>query len=266
MTSMSKVFWQMTKERARQVTQLIEIDLGVIAVLVIMRLLGRLSTDDVLGFSTLFGLITVMVGFIAQAQSQEQVWVQNRWRLVPIADWKLYCASTLSNLATSVYLWAVIAAITTVEVLVSGVKGYWSNTDLTVLATVLILVLVVLMLLWTLISLEHMLITMITDFLPGMQEKWLRRVIIFASILVSLKLVDWFFSGLGWLIKETGITGASLNSSMTIGGGGLTMHGTVLADLWLSIGVFAVAALLLGVLNCYLLSHWVETKQTPTAV
>lgn len=266
MTSTSKVFWQMTKERVRQVTQLIEIDLGVIAVLVVMRLLGRLSTEDVLGFSTLFGLITVMVGFFAQAQSQEQVWVQNRWRLVPITDWKLYCASTLSNLATSVYLWAVIAAVTTVEVLVSGVKGYWSNTDLTVLATVLILVLVVLVLLWTLISLEHMLTIMITDFLPGMQEKWLRRVIILVSIVVSLKLVDWFFTGLGWLIKATGISGASLDSAVTFSGSGMTMHGTVLADLWLSIGVFIGAVLVLGVLNCYLLSHWVETKQTPAAV
>lgn len=263
MTSTRKVFWQMTKERGRQVTQLIEIDLGVIAVLVVMRLLGRVSTNDVLGFSTLFGLITVMVGFIAQAQSQEQVWVQNRWRLVPIADWKLYCASTLANLTVSLYLWVVIALITAVEVLVSGSKGNWSNPDFTLVANVLILVLVMLLLLWTLISLEHMLITMITDFLPGMQEKWLRRVIILASIVVSLKLVDWFFSGLGWLIKVTGITGASLHSSMTINGGGLTMHGTVLPDLWLSIGVFALAVVLLSTLNCYLLSRWVETKQTP---
>ncbi|MFD1393753.1 hypothetical protein ACFQ3L_09265 [Lacticaseibacillus jixianensis] len=266
MTSTSKVFWQMTKERVRQVTQLIEIDLGVIAVLVVMRLIGRLSSEDVLGFSTLFGLITVMVGFVAQAQSQEQVWVQNRWRLVPLADWKLYCASTLANLATSVYLWAVIAAVTTVEVLVSGVKGYWSNTNLVVLASVLVLILVMLMLLWTLISLEHMLTTMITDFLPGMQEKWLRRVIILVSIVVSLKLIDWFVDGITWLVNRAGITGASFNSSVTINGSGMVMHGTVLADLWLTIIMFAGAVLILSVLNCYLLSHWVETKQTPAAV
>lgn len=266
MTSTGKVFWQMTKERVRQATQLIEIDLGVIAVLVVMRLIGRLSSEDVLGFSTLFGLITVIVGFVALAQSQEQVWVQNRWRLVPIADWKLYCNSTLANLVTSAYLWVVIGLITTAEVLLLGVNGAWSNTNFAVMTSVLALVLVMLTLLWTLISLEHMLTTIITDFLPGMQEKWLRRVIILVSIVVSLKLLDWFFNGLTWLIKTVGITGASLNSSVTISRSGMALQGTVLADIWLTTIVFAGAVLILSVLNCYLLSRWVETKQTPAAV
>lgn len=77
MTSGFKVWWQLTKERGRQAIQLLWVDLGVVAVLVVMRLLGRLTAADLLGFSIMFGMLTALVAFIAEAQGQEQVWVTN---------------------------------------------------------------------------------------------------------------------------------------------------------------------------------------------
>ncbi|KRN19130.1 hypothetical protein FC75_GL000229 [Lacticaseibacillus camelliae DSM 22697 = JCM 13995] len=262
MTSGFKVWWQLTKERGRQAIQLLWVDLGVVAVLVVMRLLGRLTAADLLGFSIMFGMLTALVAFIAEAQGQEQVWVTNRWRLVPVAEWKLSGASVLANAATSLGLWAVLSIVSFGLALVDPAQDiHWGLPGPYVLPLA-VLILMLALLVWAIISLAHMLSLMITDFLPGMQEKWLKRLLTFVIILVAIKLVDWFFAGLTWLFKLTGIPSAAFSYSGTVGG---TFHGAVTGDLWLAIATFAVGVLILSLVNMYLLSHWVETKQVQAA-
>ncbi|MFD1485167.1 hypothetical protein ACFQ5J_07985 [Lacticaseibacillus baoqingensis] len=260
MTSFKQVWWVMAKERGRQLTQLLGIDLAVVVVLIVMRLIGRLSAIDLVGFTTLMALITAVAGFVAMAQSQEQVWVTNRWRLIPVANWRLYLASTLANTLAIVLLWVVLGVL---EIGIATLEGFgvdgsvWrdlANGTLPFLAIVLAFTL----LLWSLISLAHMLSLVITDFLPGTQGKWLRRGLTFIIVLVALKLVDWLFTGMAWLIEKLGISPAAFTY---FGGSVMAFQGSVVADMWLAVGMVSLGAVVLSVINCYLLAHWVETKQ-----
>jgi hypothetical protein len=257
---MGKVTWQLVKERGHKLLQLLGLYLLVMMILVVVSLLGRLGASELFGIGVSFGMLTAIAGFLSLAVSQERVWVSNRWRLVPIANWKLYAASTLANVVATVLLWLLLGLIILALAMVKPVQIDWPIEAVPFALSFGCLFLVMLLLLGCLISLAHMLSLMITDFLPGMKEKWLKGLLTFGVVLVALKLVAWFFDGISWLFRVMGFSATAVDYST---GTALTaqISQVIIVDMWLAIAIFLVGSVCLSLVNCYLLRYWVETKQ-----
>ncbi|WP_056989835.1 hypothetical protein [Lacticaseibacillus camelliae] len=260
MAKTGKVLGQMLRERVRRVAAVLAVELIILAIYTVMWALHRVASSDLMG-AGLFGIFAGIASFVILARAQEKVWVENRWRLVPLADWKLYGVSTLANALTMAGAWLVIWLFDIGLWLIDGRRDFGFQPQIDQLgATMFFLVFMLLVLSWSFISLAHMLSLVITDFLPDLRAKWLRGLLTVGIVLIALRLGGWLFRGMMWLV---GLLGIDMNASIEIGA---HVPSIAYVYLWVAIGLIAVGAMIFSIGCCIMLRRWVETKQPQQVV
>lgn len=252
MTSLMNVSKNLIFEKWKLMNWVFGIDaIAVIGIYLLMLIKGQLNANNVMGTAVLsFGLVNFVV-FILLSRSNEHILTSNNYRLIPVTDTKLYLGNILTTFAAFIYL-QILEGV--VEVIIAGASGQFNSTEYgikgaidfgTVIQILLLLVLMPL-LLWSAITLIHLLISWIGGFVPFGSQKFVRFVLYL--------VVTWL--GLTVFRIITGAIFKMISSTLSEGISSLSQFNTVT---WLGLGVMFAWVVVVTLINIYLQKRWVET-------
>lgn len=263
----------MRKGRVNTMTNLLRITLknrlplvhGVLGVTVLVwaGMLGMVlfNHEAVVGIEAAGLLLSLMllgdiVLFVLLARQQERVWVSDFYRLMPQSAGRLVAANWLSTLLTLLYYWVLALVVcSVVGGLTHAGRFFTGQVSLSAIALIGATYLVVHVFLWSIISLTHLLLRLVTSFLPDIRQKLVRNAIALAMGALILFALDFVLRPVQWLLRPffdavaKGPTMVGLSVSL---GQGL-----------LNLGVFVVVIGGFGVICRYLIHHWLDTTQRP---
>lgn len=193
-----------------------------------------------------------LVAFIRMAKYNEDVYQSNAIRLIPTSDTKIY----LSNLSTTVigflYFMIVQAVLHVITDLIAGnhmasimaqmFQGYGLSKaqSIGIILMSLLIMIAVIVMVWTTISLIHLIMLSIDAFLPIGRQRIIRGILYIIISLAIIRLGTAFFN-----IYGTVMNGLSLG------------WGTAFSLL----GVLVLVAALEALANILLMNKFVETAQ-----
>lgn len=251
MTSFGKLLVTMWQEKNRTVYQLTGIGLIGLIVWTLFEVF-RGNSFSVIGdlSAMVFGLVGFVL-FILLARDQEHVWTANNYRLIPVSDTKLYTANVLTTLLSYVYF----VVIQVVIIFICSLTNFgdpFGQSSVVYYDTFGVMMLMAALLLfgWIFISTIHLVTTSVAAFLPAFRQRLIRVILAIIVFFVVVNIVSWMQKLL------SSVLGNMVNLNM-LGGTPTAQLGSATL---IAAGYFLVSAVILSVVNVYLMKHWVETS------
>lgn len=262
MTHFRHYFAACLRQRTRLFGFACGLEVAIVAGIIFLMAIGWINSDlsvaSAQGALVSGGILAAVVLYIRLAAFTEHTWGRNLDRLVPISESARYTANQLATLVwfcafflLQIVLWNLFAVLDGGAFnFTSGDWGFGSW----------LLAVLTLSFLWgfVLVSLVHLLTTLITTFLPGRRQKLVTQVL---YVVVAIAVI-WFIN---WVIDLiTHIAGSALkgwfNHAFNVEG---THFGEHPGILFIALAVFALIIAGFSAVNVYLLKHWTETQTQP---
>ncbi|MFC6275273.1 ABC transporter permease [Levilactobacillus tangyuanensis] len=255
MTNLWSAIKAMSGSRFRQMNQILLIDLIAIAVTTLWTAVtGHFADVTILSSVSGWAFVTTAVSFVMLAVASERAFTSDSLRLIPLSDGKFYFANLVASFGQLLYVWVAQAILGAIGLLFAWgtitreLRGIWSwNAGLQTPgdlfqtgATLLILAFMIWLVIWSTISLAHLVTNVITRFLPRFRQQVVSFVLYVAIIWVTIRLVSF----VGGLVQKF--------SSLLIGQQDL-------GQLWIAILSLAIISALEIAANLFMLKKWVET-------
>lgn len=265
MTSFGTMFRALNRNKFSLINQIFLVELLAVVVSALWTLVtGHFSSMTLFYSFISWGSIAWWVAFILLSRKNEQTFMQDTYRLVPIGDGGFYGANVLSSLVELLYFSVVQAVVLVITMLIGGMgnvdsdmhaflngffdgsgwhaalSGMPANWPWLFLGMVIV-ALGILLLVWTTITLIHFLTSVISNFLPRGRQ----RVVLVILYIVVIWLVTRIISLLVMLYTKytSGFVGAHVAS-----------------QIYLAAGAIVILLVLEVVANIFLLKKWVETQ------
>lgn len=210
------------------------------------------------GVSVIFFAL-MFAGFVNLAVMQERMWVGNVWRLTSTPGWQLYLSGLLTSLLVYVVSFVIGTAGLAVWSTLIGENTYgFVQPNLAFVALIVLFTVVFPLLGWTFISLIHMVSNIAGDYLPILKQQTVRFLTILVLVFIGSNLVGRTVGLLAQVMIPGRVGDFEVNSLSSA----ITVVSRYSPQFWSTIAVFGVVVLILGILNAYLISRWLETNQT----
>lgn len=237
----------MVRQKASRVHMVVGIQLvATIISLIWIILKHQFIRSGLIGISVSYAMIAMFATFILLALSTERVWNDNFFRLIPISDAKLYLANIGSTFFTFIYFLALEIIINVIFMLTDLPDAAFPAHSLAYGNGGLVFALSLILGGWVLISLIHLIGRSLTIFLPEARHK-LINLILYAVVAVGV-------------FKLLGMATNLLNSTFSFLYTG-RLNTDLINVLFIYCGFILVSAVIMSLINIYLLNKWVETKQ-----
>lgn len=239
-------------EKWKQMNWIVAIDLIFLLAITIIHIFTNGFSNQAEFLFVSFNITMVVaniVAIIVLARKNEQVLTSNNYRLLPVADTKLYLGNLLTALLAFIYLQII-------EGVISGILYIFTNSDASSFGSfgngnmfnaalsVMLLMILGLVVLWTGITLVHLISNLISGFLPFGRQKFVKFVLYLVIIFVALGIFNYTT---GNIFKMIYINQELVNLNQ--------FTDTV----WISNGIFFAWSVVFSVINIYLLRRWTET-------
>lgn len=144
-------------------------------------------------------LMALLVGFVFLATANERVYVSNKYRLLPLKDVTLYLSNMISSLLTYFYL-----VVGEVIIYLAAIKLFPNPYDNTMFSgfnsvkqysfklSILLIFILGIIMVWSGITVLHMVINWITSFLPFGKQNLVKSIVAFIVALVFLTPFKFF--------------------------------------------------------------------------
>ncbi|MFC6254244.1 hypothetical protein ACFP1H_06545 [Secundilactobacillus hailunensis] len=252
MTKFTALVPALLRDRFKSINRIIVLFLVVVVVngvmLAIQNGVANLGTG-LMGAIGFWSSLAFLIVFIRMAMYNESVYQSDAIRLIPTSDTKIYLGSLSATVIGMLYFGVVQAVI---NAIVAFASGNWSNYFMSsdgglstmkiieiVLMTLLIFVASIVMV-WTTISLIHLIILSIGAFLPIGRQRLIRGILYIVVSLAIIRTAVGVFHIYGMVM-----------SGLSVG------WGTAFA----SLGAIVLVAVLESVANVLLMNKFVETAQ-----
>jgi len=204
----------------------------------------------------IFSLVIVnIVGIVMFARSNERVLTSNNYRLIPTSATKLYFTNLLTTFISFIYLWILESVVGGIVYALSGINhqtmsfaGINTTEDWGMAGRFYLFLILSIILIWSAITLIHLLASWISSFLPFGKQKFVTFILYLVVIWLSSVIFNFTTSGVFKLLYNFGtgrvVSISSFNSIMNVGSG--------ISFAWIAI---------FTVVNIYLLKRWTETKR-----
>lgn len=256
MTKFSSVFGALLSGRIRRVHQVALTGLIAIVVTTAWTMIPGnfdLANGDLFGIIGGWSFVVYLVLFVEMARFTERAFVSDSIRLMPLNDTKLYLANLTASMVAFLYgvllqvLLHVVGGLLSWHAFSKTLSEMWvahpGNYPIWVIVlSILCLMFLVLVMMWTTISLIHLVTTSISLFLPASRQKAVQVILYIFVTFVILYIAQLVFRA------PTGTMSALHTTS--------TGAGPVLINLiWI-----AVVIVIESLLNVLMLKRWVETS------
>lgn len=246
-------------EKWKLMNWILGIDLIALVAILLLRILtegfsGALTSSD--SFSMfIFSLVVVnMVSFIMLARNNERVLTSNNYRLIPTSETKLYSSNILTTFIAAIYLQILEMVVGVILYFINGNASFpgeppvGTTGNLGIFFQILLLTILIPIMVWSGITLVHLLINWISGFLPFGKQKLVMFILYFAVTWLTLVIFNF----------------ATGNIFRLIYGDGHMMQftlGKLSNTLWISSGIIFVWVVIFTALNIYFLKRWTETNR-----
>ena len=120
MTRMRTLNNQLFFNRWKMINLVFLFDLMVLGIIILIDMISNKMTfklvklDKLYMYYMLIAFFAYVVSFVLLAKDNERVLFSNKYRMIPITEWKLYFSNILSSLLTLVYLWFLEGIVNTI--------------------------------------------------------------------------------------------------------------------------------------------------------
>ncbi|MFC6182245.1 ABC transporter permease [Lactiplantibacillus daowaiensis] len=253
MTSFGSLFKAMSRDKFRQMNQLLALELiATVVTLIWVAIKGEFSSSTLMFATMGWAPLPSVVGVIILAFGIEKTYTADSFRLMPVEETKLYSTNLLTSLVNLVYFTIIQAVVCSIAVSIAffsdGGASMMGNmpparamTDFVgMLIAVVVLYLILNLLIWSTISFVHLITRAASSFLPKMRQQVVNIVIYVVVIFLTLRLSGFIIHGVAWVSRV-----AFSNNDWS--------------QIWVSIVAMAVVILIEGAINVICLKKWVET-------
>lgn len=263
MTRMRTLNNQLFFNRWKMINLVFLFDLMVLGIIILIDMISNKMTfklvklDKLYMYYMLIAFFAYVVSFVLLAKDNERVLFSNKYRMIPITEWKLYFSNILSSLLTLVYLWFLEGIVNTIfssiqvnhflignaltNILYTGSLYKLSNVDMTVRSFIIGFLSIVLI--WSVVTLVHFLISLISDKFALKKKKIIKYVLYFLLTYLCLMIFNSTASAVFTLMYGDGFNVLEKINSM------------LLTSIYIFIGWIVVLTLI----NIYLLKKHIET-------
>jgi len=248
-------------EKWKLMNWVLGIDIIAIVAILLLRVLtegfnAAFVSNSSLAMYTVSIVIVNLVSFIMLARSNERILTSNNYRLIPTTETKLYSGNILTTFLAFAYLQILETVVGVIIYYISShdaitmnpLNSTGSMPDFGIALQFFLLMIVGSIMIWSGITVIHLVINWISGFLPFGKQKLVMFVLYF--------LVTWLA-----LVVFNFATG---NIFRLIYGDGHLMQftlGELSNTLWISSGILFVWVVIFTALNIYFLKRWTETAR-----
>lgn len=199
MTNFGTLTNALTRRKVQIINHLLVIDIIAILLTILYEVYqGNLNVADPLLITTSYSVLVYMVAFVLVARNNEQIYVNDSYRLVPISDTGLYSANLLSAFISMLYLvftqiaFGVIAAAMNFREVFHAIMLFLKESSpvgdkgavIGALFGFILLMAVFAIFSWISISLVHLITSALTAFLPDSRSR-LYRFILYVVVIAA---------------------------------------------------------------------------------
>ncbi|HIY93339.1 hypothetical protein [Companilactobacillus sp. HBUAS56275] len=263
MTRMQTLNSQLFFKRWKMVNLIFLIDLIVLSMIMLVDMIFNklvfksAMVDRWYTYYVLIIFISYIVSFILLAKDNERVLFSNKYRMIPIVEWKLYLSNILSSFLAVLYLWFLESLGNTIFRSIQVHKFMVGNTlsnllytndlyrqsDFEIITTMFAVGFFLMVLIWSIITLVHFLISLIAERFDLRKKKVIRTVLYIVITYLCLMIFNSSVSGVFVLMY----------------GDGFNVFAKINRMLLTSIYIFSGWIVVLTAINIYLLTKHVET-------
>lgn len=263
MTRMQTLNNQLFFNRWKMINLVFLLDLIVLGIIMLISMISNKMVFKLAMFDKwymyymLITFVAYVISFVLLAKDNERMLFSNKYRMVPIAEWKLYFSNILSSLLALIYLWFLEGIVNTIfgsiqvnhflvgnalnNMLYTSALYKLSNVDMTVRSFIIGFLSIILI--WSIVTLVHFLISLISDKFALKKKRVIRYVLYFLITYICLMIFNSTVSGVFVLMYGDGFNVLEKINSM------------LLTSIFIFIGWIVVLTLI----NIYLLKKHIET-------
>lgn len=263
MTRMRTLNNQLFFNRWKMINLVFLFDLMVLGIIILIDMISNKMTfklvklDKLYMYYMLIAFFAYVVSFVLLAKDNERVLFSNKYRMIPITEWKLYLSNMLSSLLALIYFWFLEGIVNTIfgsiqanHFLVGNAltsilytKAYYKlpNVDMTVRSFIIGFLSITLV--WSIVTLVHFLISLISDKFALKKKRVIKYVLYFLITYICLMIFNSTVSGVFVLMYGDGFNVLEKINSMLL----------------TSIFIFIGWIIVLTLMNIYLLKKHIET-------
>lgn len=250
MSSFSRVSKVLFRERFKIITSLLAVHL----IILVASKIWNIFIDNSQTTSMTGGVfIAIIVGITLLTIMNEGVYVRDRYRLIPVADTTLYLSNIWTSFVSVIYLLVGEGAIYFVVYKIFPnqydrimINDFNASQQGLVKFEIVVGIILAIMMLFSAVTLIHLLIESIGNFLPFKNQTFVQTILAFAVTLVLGYPVKYIT---GNMLKIMGID--NLNNSFQAVTHVLTA-GMAMMVIWM---------IVFSAINVYLLNRWSETTK-----
>lgn len=239
-------------EKWKLINWILGIDLiALIGICLWMLIKGNLDSNTAIGTTLISFSIINFISFIMLSRVNERILTSNNYRLIPSTDTKLYLGNILTTFLVFVYLQILEGIINAIIYLLAGqdIESYLNmsgSINFGTLVQMILLIVLIPFLIWSAITLVHLLISFISGFLPFGSQRFVKfilyLIVIWAGVYVFRIITESIFK--------------MINSTLNQGISSLSQFNAVT---WIGLGVIFAWIVIISAINIYLQKRWVET-------
>lgn len=250
MSSFGRISKGLVRERIRVITLVLGLHIFVLLGSGLWNMLDKTSEHNSISGGV---FIALFIGVIFLAIMNEGTYTRDRYRLIPIADKTFYLSNMVSSLISFIYLLIGEIVIYLVAYRISPnpydrimINDFNSVQQYLFKFEMLVIVILAIAALFAGISLIHLLIESIGDFLPFKNQKIVDPILAFVVALVLLFPLKFITEN---VLRLMGVD--DLSNSFT----------AVTHVMFATMGMMVIWIIVFGLINVYLLSRWSETTK-----